>query len=206
MESTEIVEGGTILRVTVGSTVHGLHHGGQDDRDEMAVYIEPPEYLVGLRVRAGSAAGSTASSTTSSGPSPKGSAPARATSISSPTACASTSGLPSKGTPTILLSPYGACRIRARRDRPRAGACAPCGTRSCSKTAGRGYLGYLRWPEGAAARYAWTEEREPARAGRRSRVRHEVRDARRTARLPGTRAARARVSSRCRCPSLNAHG
>jgi uncharacterized protein len=30
------------------STVHGLHHGGQDDRDEMAVFIEPPEYLVGL--------------------------------------------------------------------------------------------------------------------------------------------------------------
>ena len=39
---------GTILRATVGSTVHGLHHGGQDDRDEMAVYVEPPEYLVGL--------------------------------------------------------------------------------------------------------------------------------------------------------------
>ena len=39
---------GTILRVTVGSTVHGLHHGGQDDRDEMAVYVEPPEYMVGL--------------------------------------------------------------------------------------------------------------------------------------------------------------
>jgi predicted nucleotidyltransferase len=25
-----------------------LHHGGQDDRDEMAVFIEPPEYVVGL--------------------------------------------------------------------------------------------------------------------------------------------------------------
>ena len=48
MNSAEIVERGTILRATVGSTVHGLHHGGQDDRDEMAVFVEPPEYLLGL--------------------------------------------------------------------------------------------------------------------------------------------------------------
>jgi len=48
MESQDLVERGTILRATVGSTVHGLHHGRQDDRDEMAVFIEPPEYLVGL--------------------------------------------------------------------------------------------------------------------------------------------------------------
>ena len=50
MTTLEIVEQGTILRATVGSTVHGLHHGGQDDRDEMAVFIEPPEYLIGLRL------------------------------------------------------------------------------------------------------------------------------------------------------------
>jgi uncharacterized protein len=49
MDARAIVERGTILQATVGSTVHGLHHGGQDDRDEMAVYIEPPEFLVGLR-------------------------------------------------------------------------------------------------------------------------------------------------------------
>ena len=48
-EQREIVDAATILRGTVGSTVHGLHHGGQDDRDEMAVFIEPPEFLVGLR-------------------------------------------------------------------------------------------------------------------------------------------------------------
>jgi uncharacterized protein len=48
MDSKAIVESGTILRATVGSTVHGLHHGGQDDRDEMAVFVEPPEYLLGL--------------------------------------------------------------------------------------------------------------------------------------------------------------
>jgi uncharacterized protein len=48
MESRELVERGTILRATVGSTLNGLHHGGQDDRDEMAVFIEPSEYLLGL--------------------------------------------------------------------------------------------------------------------------------------------------------------
>jgi hypothetical protein len=50
MTTLEIVERGTILRATVGSTVHGLHHGGQDDRDELAVFVEPPEYLIGLRL------------------------------------------------------------------------------------------------------------------------------------------------------------
>jgi len=48
MDSATIVERGTILRATVGSTVHGLHHGGQDDRDEMAVFVEPPEYVLGF--------------------------------------------------------------------------------------------------------------------------------------------------------------
>jgi predicted nucleotidyltransferase len=38
----------TILRGTVGSTVHGLHLEGADDRDEMAVAVEPPEFLIGL--------------------------------------------------------------------------------------------------------------------------------------------------------------
>jgi uncharacterized protein len=48
VDTSTIVERGTILRATVGSTVHGLHHGGQDDRDEMAVFVEPPEFLLGL--------------------------------------------------------------------------------------------------------------------------------------------------------------
>ena len=48
MDPQAIVDRGTIFRATVGSTVHGLHHGGQDDRDEMAVFVEPPEYLLGL--------------------------------------------------------------------------------------------------------------------------------------------------------------
>jgi predicted nucleotidyltransferase len=40
---------GLILRGLVGSTVHGLANAGTDDRDEMGVCIEPPEYVVGLR-------------------------------------------------------------------------------------------------------------------------------------------------------------
>ncbi len=53
MDPRELVERGVILRATVGSTVHGLHHGGQDDRDEMAVFIEPPEYRLGLKLARG---------------------------------------------------------------------------------------------------------------------------------------------------------
>jgi uncharacterized protein len=48
MRTHEVVAESTILRATVGSTVHGLHHGGQDDRDEMAVFVEPAEFLIGL--------------------------------------------------------------------------------------------------------------------------------------------------------------
>ena len=57
-EQKLIVEQGTILRGTVGSTLHGLHHGGQDDRDEMGVFVEPPEFALGLRqARSGSSFG-----------------------------------------------------------------------------------------------------------------------------------------------------
>jgi uncharacterized protein len=44
----EIAERGLILRTTVGSVVHGLNNPGTDDRDEMGVCIEPPEYLLGF--------------------------------------------------------------------------------------------------------------------------------------------------------------
>jgi hypothetical protein len=37
-----------ILQATVGSTVHGTAVAGTDDRDEMAICIEPPEKVVGL--------------------------------------------------------------------------------------------------------------------------------------------------------------
>lgn len=47
--SRERVEQLTILRCEVGSTVHGLGVAGTDDRDEMGVCIEPPEWVIGLR-------------------------------------------------------------------------------------------------------------------------------------------------------------
>ena len=49
-EQRKIIAQATILRGTVGSTVHGLHYEAQDDRDEMAVFVEPAEFLVGLRL------------------------------------------------------------------------------------------------------------------------------------------------------------
>lgn len=44
-----VAEEGTVLRSLVGSTVHGLANAGTDDRDEMGVCVEPPEYVLGLR-------------------------------------------------------------------------------------------------------------------------------------------------------------
>jgi hypothetical protein len=45
----EIAERGLILRTTVGSVVHGLSNPGTDDRDEMGICVEPPEYVLGFR-------------------------------------------------------------------------------------------------------------------------------------------------------------
>jgi uncharacterized protein len=44
-----IARRGCILRGLVGSTVHGLSNPGTDDRDEMGVCVEPPQYIAGLR-------------------------------------------------------------------------------------------------------------------------------------------------------------
>jgi hypothetical protein len=49
-----IAERGLILRAQVGSGVHGTGVSGQDDRDEMGVCLEPPQFVTGLaRVPAG---------------------------------------------------------------------------------------------------------------------------------------------------------
>jgi hypothetical protein len=48
-EFHRIALGGMVLRCEVGSGVHGTAIGGTDDRDEMGVCIEPPEYVIGLR-------------------------------------------------------------------------------------------------------------------------------------------------------------
>lgn len=44
----EISERGTILRVQVGSGVHGTSIHGQDDRDEMGLCLEPYQYVTGI--------------------------------------------------------------------------------------------------------------------------------------------------------------
>lgn len=49
MTAREIAEPNTILRVEVGSGVHGLAVNNQDDRDEMGICLEPPEYVIGLK-------------------------------------------------------------------------------------------------------------------------------------------------------------
>ncbi|WP_375502030.1 DNA polymerase beta superfamily protein [uncultured Jatrophihabitans sp.] len=56
-QARAIAERGTILRVQVGSGVHGTSVTGQDDRDEMGICLEPPEFVTGLaRVPAGTGA------------------------------------------------------------------------------------------------------------------------------------------------------
>ena len=45
----EVALNGEILRTVVGSGVHGIAIAGTDDHDEMGVYIEPPENVVGIQ-------------------------------------------------------------------------------------------------------------------------------------------------------------
>jgi uncharacterized protein len=53
-EARALAETGMILRVQVGSGVHGTAVSGQDDRDEMGLCLEPPQFVTGLaRVRNG---------------------------------------------------------------------------------------------------------------------------------------------------------
>jgi hypothetical protein len=47
-EARRIAEEGMILRVQVGSGVHGTAVAGQDDRDEMGLCLEPARFVTGL--------------------------------------------------------------------------------------------------------------------------------------------------------------
>jgi hypothetical protein len=47
-EARAIAEAGMILRVQVGSGVHGTAISGQDDRDELGICLEPPQFITGL--------------------------------------------------------------------------------------------------------------------------------------------------------------
>lgn len=48
-EKRRIAENSLILRCQVGSGVHGTSVTGTDDRDELGICLEPPEYVIGLR-------------------------------------------------------------------------------------------------------------------------------------------------------------
>jgi uncharacterized protein len=48
-EKRRVALAGTILRCQVGSGVHGTSISGTDDRDEMGICLEPPDYVIGLR-------------------------------------------------------------------------------------------------------------------------------------------------------------
>jgi len=47
-EARRIAERGTFLRCQVGSGVHGTAIDGQDDRDELGICLEPPQFVTGL--------------------------------------------------------------------------------------------------------------------------------------------------------------
>src|ERR1700749_108148 len=47
-EGRAIAEDGMMLRGQVGSGVHGTSIAGQDDRDEMGLCLEPPQFVTGL--------------------------------------------------------------------------------------------------------------------------------------------------------------
>lgn len=48
VELPPILRDNVVIRCLVGSTVHGLQVGNQDDRDEMGVFIPPRRYVLGL--------------------------------------------------------------------------------------------------------------------------------------------------------------
>lgn len=49
VEARGVAQDGLILLAEVGSRVHGTSIQGTDDRDELGVCVEPPEYVTGLR-------------------------------------------------------------------------------------------------------------------------------------------------------------
>ena len=48
IDPKEIALTNTILRGVVGSTAHGTGLEGHEDRDEMGIFVEPPENVMGL--------------------------------------------------------------------------------------------------------------------------------------------------------------
>ena len=127
----------------MGSTVHGLHHGGQDDRDEMAVFVEPPEYLVGLARARGIRGGLYGFEHYVERTQPEGvrSGPGDLDLVAY--SLRKYIRLAIKGHPTILLLlfvPDGLVQVET----PLGGELRRLRPALLSRRAGRGYLGYLR--------------------------------------------------------------
>ena len=68
--NVELAQRNEILRTVVGSGVHGIAIEGFDDHDEMGIFVEPVENVVGMASRW---------TWRSTGPSRRGSAPSPAT-------------------------------------------------------------------------------------------------------------------------------
>ena len=173
-EFREIAERFIILRCLVGSGVHGTAVEGQDDRDEMGICIEPPEYVVGLRrfeqyiyrtqpegERSGPAISTSSSTRCANGcDSPWAATPRCCSRCSSP---ATTS---SCATNWVTSS----ARVRRRHRQPG-------GRAALHRVPAR--------PARPAARHPRRPAHEPPRARRAVRVRHQVRDAHGPAGSPG---------------------
>ena len=164
---------------TVGSTLHGLHHGGQDDRDEMAVFVEPPEYLLGLKRARGIRGGLYGFEHWVERTQPEGvrSGPGDLDLVAY--SLRKYLRLALKGHPTVLLLLFVPDELTLVETDLGRGA-ARAGPALLSRRAGRGYLGYLRGQRERLLGDARAEAGQPARARRGARLRHEVRDARRS--------------------------
>src|SRR4051794_7534936 len=182
MDSKEIIDRGTILRATVGSTIHGLHHGGQDDRDEMAVYVEPPEFTLGLARARGIRGGLYGFEDYVERTQPEGVRAGPGALVLAAYSLRKYVRLVLKGHPTILLPLFATGEYVVVKTELGA-ELRELKPKLLSRLAGRGYLVPAR-AEGAAARLPRAKARQPARAGRGARLRHEVRDACRPPRLP----------------------
>ena len=164
------------MRGTVGSTVHGLHLPEQDDRDEMAVSIPPPERVLGLE--------GWEHHVERTQPEGVRSGPGDLDLVVY--GLRKYCRLALQGNPTVLLllyTPHVLLRDRARQRaaRPRAVVPLPAGRPPLPGLPGRA--------EGASAGRARAAAHQPAGARRGARVRHEVRDARAAPGGAGPRAA-----------------
>src|SRR5215831_5109187 len=167
-EARAIAERGMILRVQVGSGVHGTSISGQDDRDEMGLCLEPPQFVTGLaRVPNG---------TRGLGPSVRFEQYERHTAWDRPGGVANRSGagdldviiysarkwarLALAGNPTVLLVLFVPDQEVVFRDEARAELAANA-HRFVSRLAAGRYLGYLKGQKAAMTGQAGAHTNRP---------------------------------------------